>query len=455
MSFAGRAWRYVVRKPVRTIVIFAVLTLVATVLMSADAIERASARESAKVAAKAGAGFVLENNPQFNQGTPRGAGTVKPADIAQIAKLPEVKSYVARQNVTADLVGAQTQKLGTNDYDEKKEAQFGNAVNVWGVNRTDIDNNFRSGALTLAAGRHLRPGDHHKAIIHEDLAKANGLKLGSKLKLKGNPYDVDNMRQSTTETEMEIVGLVRGSNTRQAAQRSELFSNTVYTDLDTTRALYQMSKDNEIYQDANFFVASEKDLEQVEKKAGSLKIDWRNYQLSPATQYLAGITGALSGINSLMSTTKMVAFGFALLILTLVLFLWMNERKKETGVLLSVGTSKASIFAQYLCELVITAIPAFVLAFFISGAVAQWLGNSALASVNSSLMQELAQAGQAGADMESSAATKTLDALAVSLSTPSVITAVSLTLLVGLLCVLAASFPMLRRPPRALLVDIK
>ena len=165
MSFAGRAWRYVVRKPVRTIVIFAVLTLVATVLMSADAIERASARESAKVAAKAGAGFVLENNPQFNQGTPRGAGTVKPADIAQIAKLPEVKSYVARQNVTADLVGAQTQKLGTNDYDEKKEAQFGNAVNVWGVNRTDIDNNFRSGALTLAAGRHLRPGDHHKAFL--------------------------------------------------------------------------------------------------------------------------------------------------------------------------------------------------------------------------------------------------------------------------------------------------
>ena len=216
-----------------------------------------------------------------------------------------------------------------------------------------------------------------------------------------------------------------------------------------------MNKDNEIYQDANFFVASEKDLEQVEKKAGSLKIDWRNYQLSPATQYLAGITGALSGINSLISTTKMVAFGFALLILTLVLFLWMNERKKETGVLLSVGTSKASIFAQYLCELVITAIPAFVLAFFISGAVAQWLGDSALTSVNSSLMQELAQAGQAGADMESSAATKTLDALAVSLSTPSVITAVLLTLLVGVLCLLAASFPMLRRPPRALLVDIK
>ena len=57
--------------------------------------------------------------------------------------------------------------------------------------------------------------------------------------------------------------------------------------------------------------------------------------------------------------------------------------------------------------------------------------------------------------MESSAATKTLDALAVSLSTPSVITAVLLTLLVGVLCVLVASFPMLRRPPRALLVDIK
>ena len=455
MSFIGRAWRYVVRKPVRTIVILAVLTVVATVLMSADAIERASAREGAKVEAKAGAGFVLGNNPQFNQGTPRGAGTVKGADIEKIAKLSGVKSYVARQNVTADLVDAKTQRLGTNDYDEKKEAQFGNAVNVWGVNRTDIDNNFRSGALTLVSGRHLKPEDRNKAIIHEDLAKANGLKLGSKLKLKGNPYDVDNSRKSTAQTEAEIVGLVRGSNTRQAAQRSELFSNTVYTDLDTTRALYQMNKDNEIYQDANFFVASNADLEKVQKEASALKIDWQNYQLSPSTQYLAGITGAISGINSLMSTTKIAAFGFALLILTLVLFLWMNERKKETGVLLSVGTSKRSIFAQYLCELVVTAIPAFILAFFASRSIAQWLGDSVLSSVNNSLLQELSQTGQAGADIESSTATKTLDTLAVSLSTPSVVTAVLLTLLVGAICVLVASLPMLRRPPRVLLVDIK
>ena len=156
-----------------------------------------------------------------------------------------------------------------------------------------------------------------------------------------------------------------------------------------------------------------------------------------------------------MSTTKIAAFGFALLILTLVLFLWMNERKKETGVLLSVGTSKRSIFAQYLCELVVTAIPAFILAFFASRSIAQWLGDSVLSSVNNSLLQELSQTGQAGADIESSTATKTLDTLAVSLSTPSVVTAVLLTLLVGAICVLVASLPMLRRPPRALLVDIK
>ena len=37
----------------------------------------------------------------------------------------------------------------------------------------------------------------NKAIIHEDLAKANGLKVGDKLKLKGNPEDADNVNKST------------------------------------------------------------------------------------------------------------------------------------------------------------------------------------------------------------------------------------------------------------------
>lgn len=452
MSFFGRAWRYVIRKRVKTLVILGILTALGTVLVATSAISGATDKAAAEVEAKTGAGFVLGNNPQFNMGTPRGAGNVKGKDIAKIAALEGIDSYNARQNVVADLVDANIQKLSSDDYDETKEAQFGNAANVWGVNNTQLDNSFRSGALRLVAGRHLNADDHYKSVINEDLAQANGLTIGSKLKLRANPYDADNTSKSTSEVETEIVGLVSGSNAAQARSRSELYANTVFTDLDTTRELYQMNAENEIYQDANFFVAKDANFEQVANAAASLDIDWRNYQLSRSNQYLAGITGGISGVRSILNSTKIATLVFAVALLSLVLILWLNERKKETGVLLSMGTSKASIVAQYLVELAIIGLPALGLAFFGARGLAQGLGNAMLTSANKSIIQQAQQAGQMGSDMESSMATRTLDSLGVHVSIDMLIQVGLLMAVVILVAVAATSIPMLKKSPKALLV---
>lgn len=455
MSFVGRSWRYVARKRIKTIIIFAIFLAMSTVLMSANAVSRATDATAAEIDAKTGQGFVLGNNPQFNTGTPRGAGNVKPADIKKIAGMDGVENYVARQNVTADLVDAKAQKLDRQDYDETKEAQFGNAVNVWGVNDTKMDNNFRSGALKLVAGRHLNAQDKNKSIINEDLAKANHLTIGSKLKLKGNPYDADNQNHSTNEVTTEIVGLVSGSNADRAVSRNELFSNTVFTDLDTTRTLYNVTPATEIYQDANFFVKKGANFDDVVKAASTKDIDWRSYQLSRSTQYLSGITGAIDGVRSVMNTTTIATFVLAGAILALVLCLWLNERKKETGTLLSMGVTKASIMAQYGLELIFIAVPAFVLSYFGAGMLAQGMGTSVLSSVNHQAAQEMAKAGQFGADMESSASMKTLEKLTVDLSLASATQVAVMVLVLIAIVVVIASLPMLRKSPRALLVDNK
>ncbi|MDU7360404.1 MAG: ABC transporter permease [Propionibacteriaceae bacterium] len=454
MSFIGRAWRYVCRKWVKTLIVFGILVAMMTALFTTSAISRAADRVGDDVAKRTGAGFVLQNNPQFNMGTPRGAGTVKGADIEKIAALDGVKTHVARQNVTADLGNAKVQKLPQQEYDAAKEKQFGNAANVWGVNATELDNNFRSGALKLAQGRHLSPDDHHKAVIHEDLAKANGLKLGSTITLKANPYDVDNQKKSTAQVDAEIVGLVSGKNTQPPAQRSELFANTLFTDLDTTRALYGWDKQSEIYQDANFFVQRANEVDRVAEAASKLNIDWRNYQLAPTTQYLAGITGAVDGVRGVMGGTTVATFVLAGALLLLVLCLWLNERKKETGVLLAVGTPKAGMVAQYLTELVMIAIPAMLASFFLARAVAQGVGSSVLSSVNASADQGFAPGQQAGADLESSAATQTLDALNVHVDPQLLLNVGLMSLAVLAACALLASVPMLRRSPRALMVTV-
>ena len=129
------------------------------------------------------------------------------------------------------------------------------------------------------------------------MARLNGLTVGSKLTLRGNPYDYDNTKKSTAEVTVEIVGLVRGDNPQPAARRLELFANAVYTDLATTRTLYAYTPETEIYQDTTFFVADGTDSETVMKEARGLPIDWRNYQLTRTSQLLTGITGAVAGVQ--------------------------------------------------------------------------------------------------------------------------------------------------------------
>lgn len=76
-------------------------------------------------------------------------------------------------------------------------------------------------------------------------------------------------------------------------------------------ALSKFTPDNEIYQDANFFISKDADLDQVTQAAKGQSIDWQNYQISPSTQYLSGITGAGEGIKSIMRNTTVAATIFA------------------------------------------------------------------------------------------------------------------------------------------------
>ena len=80
----------------------------------------------------------------------------------------------------------------------------------------------------------------------------------------------------------------------------------------------------------------------------------------------------------------------------------------------------------------------------------QWLGTSALRSVNASAAKELSSMGQVGGDLESNMSVRTLDSLTVSIDTTAVLY-VSLGLLaVMLVCVAISCIPMLRKSPRSL-----
>lgn len=107
MTFISRAARYVLRKRVRTAVLFIVLTIITASMLSATAVSQAAQHEAGQIEKQAVGGFVLASNLQGSMLTPRGGGMVRPADVQRISKLSGVGSCMVRQNATADLVGAQ------------------------------------------------------------------------------------------------------------------------------------------------------------------------------------------------------------------------------------------------------------------------------------------------------------------------------------------------------------
>lgn len=452
MTFISRAVRYIVRKRIKSLIIFAILTLISTLLLASQAVGFAAQKESEKVESQASSSFVLSNNPQFNPGTPRGAGTVNPKDVSKISKIQGISSYVVRQNVTADLVNAKAARIpGVQDYDERREKQFGNAVNLEGTNDSASLNAFVTKTINLVKGKHINSKDTHVSFIHEDLAKLNNLKVGDKLILKANPYDADNVRQSKASVTTTIVGIFGGANNRSVATRAELTANTIYTDLKTTRELYKYEPGKEIYQDATFFVKRNYDADQIIKEASSLNIDLQSYQLTRNDQFVSGLINAAKGVRSMMSVTSVIVILFAIIALGLVLLLWFNERRREMGVLTSIGVKKSSMILQYISEIFLVSIFSIILGYCISLFVSPWMGSSALSSVNSSAARELSSMGQAGGNLESSMATRTLDKLVVNVDLNCLAYTTLIIVFVIVISVLISSLPMLKKTPRELL----
>ena len=285
--------------------------------------------------------FSMEINRQVNPGTPRGGGNVKGQDIKKITDSPDIESYVKRINSVADLDGLdiiETQETLANKSPERAK-NFKSTVMLTGVNESSKETKFVSGAYKLVEGQHLKNDDNNKILMHKDLAAKNNLKIGDKIKLKSNLFDADNEKQANETVEVTIKGLFDGHNNGGVSAAQELYENTLITDLHTAAKVYGNTEDTAVYQDATFFVKGNKKLEDVMKNLLKLDINWQEYNLIKSSSNYPALQESINGIYAIADKLFIGSMAFAGLVVALLLFLWMNARKKEIAVLLSIGMS--------------------------------------------------------------------------------------------------------------------
>jgi len=453
------AFLYVTRKKLKSLVIFSVVLIMAALGMISLAIQDATSKAASEAFSGVTNSFSMEINRQVNQGTPRGGGNVKGTDIKKISESPEIEYTVKRINSVADLVGKDI--IETPETLRGRSAEraknFKRAVMLTGVNDSARETKFVSGAYKLVSGEHLNSNDKYQILMHEELAKKNNLKVGDKIKIKSNLFDADNEKAANETVEVKIKGLFTGKNTGGVTAAQELYENTLVTDVSTAAKVYGNDEDTAVYQDATFFVKGEKNLDQVMAAVKKLDVNWREYNLIKSASNYPALEQSISGMYGAANQMFFGSLIFAGMVVALVLLLWMNARKKEIAILLALGLEKGQIFGQFVIELLMVGLPAFVGAYVLAGKFAKIMGNDILKNVTTGVAKQMTkQAGatQLGGGAEMEGFTKTLSAIDVQMTTNAVVITVVFMLVIMLVSLGVISYRNLKKNPKELLTEL-
>ena len=396
MSIIKRAFLYVARKRGKTILLFAILLIMATFVLTGLSIWKASEAAQLNLRQSLGGKFDIyvdwENSPyvvkeiikdnEFDEETGKTSNSfliystvqLTPEEIAAINSVPGVKYSSARYDVLARFDNLSLFP-GTVSVAENLQHR----TKVFGVCGTETDELFTTGTLTLTEGRHITSEDQSVAIISGDLAEKNELHIGDYITTHiYNPEDDDFTGE---EMQVQIIGLFTPNVTEQLGETVTIFDkiqNRIFMDLQTS---VKMNNDriNYGFSAVNVTIDDPQNMKQVVSAVKKLSvIDWNAFTIEIDNEVYEKAAAPLTTLNELVVTLLVVIIVVSAIILALILTLWTKTRIHEIGVFLSVGIWKSAVIGQYLTEVLLIAVFAFGLSYFTSDAVAGQIGNHLL-----------------------------------------------------------------------------
>lgn len=401
MNFMNRAWLYIIRKKGKSILLFIILLVMATFVLTALALGNASKSAQEDLRKSLGGNFLIgfdytENNPYLKVENVEG-GTlmystqqISPELVEQIRGIGGVTDCSA---TVESLAAFSSLELFTGNIPIEEE--FRKSSKILSTWKSEELTRFTSGQLTLTEGRHIIPGDKNKGLISKDLADKNDLKVGDII-------------HTDRGVDIEIVGLfipkeIEGINDQVTTY--DKIQNLVIADL-TTMVDYE---NGPAIQGFNELMVSVDDPQNVEHIISKMKeisdVDWKGFSVLTDNENYENAASSLKQLSELVSTILIVVLIVSITILSLILTMWARSRIHETGVLLSVGICKLSILGQYIAEVLIIATLAFSLSYFSASAIVGQMGRTlqskqAVAEIQQEDGLAAGIRGEAGTDSE-------------------------------------------------------
>ena len=146
------------------------------------------------------------------------------------------------------------------------------------------------------------------------------------------------------------------------------------------------------------------------------------------------------------------------MVITLLLFLWINARRKEIGIMLAIGKTKLEIFGQFIIELIIITVIAITGAYFAANYSAKGVSDNILKNINTEITKKSEKEGKSsniGGGAEVDGFNRTLTKLDVKIRLQDVVYVGMLSTIVILLSLSVASYKMMKKHPKTLLTEIE
>lgn len=250
-----------------------------------------------------------------------------------------------------------------------------------------------NGNATLVNGRTFNESEitnaDYVALISDKVAELNNIFVGDVIYLQ-NTFSIWKEDNTVEEVKRDIALEVIGIFTPKVEQSEE--NNGGWIDYTPFNRIYVPNgvvhaenrwmneqyaiaypdsniKIDQIYITPTFVLNNPEDVESFRTEAKNLLPDY--YKVTVSSDAYDSVAGPIKFIGSLSNIILYVAIGATILILSLVVILFLRDRKHELGIYLSLGESKSKVVGQILIEVLSIAIIAITLSLLTGNSIAE------------------------------------------------------------------------------------
>lgn len=347
MNCYQRAWRYLARKKGKTFLLFLVFLTAGSMILGSEMILSAAKQAENQVKEKTKAKIAVEitdtNHPMTQE------------QIEKLENLPGISTINRRSSermIQETFVPITRSEAAT---------QENEMVTLWGSDDLELDGAFAQGQYRITEGSLITEG-RQGTVIHQSLAQMLGLTVGDRMEFS---------KKDGTTMSVEILGIfLAGNEDKQTANTEAAYrlENQIFLDLETYQEMTQKTD----YEMVSVYVKEPEKIAELTDQIKQILGDF--VSVTSSDSLYQQMRQPLQQVIRMGKLMMALAAASTAVVVTLLLCMWMRSRRREMAVLLSMGESKISLYAQAVIQSFLVFAASLFGSVLLGKAAGEWLG---------------------------------------------------------------------------------